>query len=134
MAIPQTHGEKDRCTGGSSCYRILVVEGDDLTRIYLKGILEREGYQVATAKSAQNARILCRDKELRFDLVISDIILPDGSGSKLCRSFSCPVILISGYTGGCLRNQGAYDGEFPLVTRPIERDSFLSLLEMTLRG
>ena len=61
--------------------RILLVDDHLDTNIALKILLERRGYDVVTADSSASA--LACSREERFDLVISDIGLPDGSGWDL---------------------------------------------------
>jgi two-component system CheB/CheR fusion protein len=60
---------------------ILVVEDHDATRNSLAGLLRRRGHTVATAASVFEA--LAQAETQRFDLVISDIGLPDGDGCDL---------------------------------------------------
>lgn len=58
--------------------RILLVEDDELLRAYLKQKLEREGYFVSEAPDGLDAMKLLKDSE--FDLLLSDIIMPDKDG------------------------------------------------------
>lgn len=78
--------------------RILLVEDHDGTRLSLRRLLERRGYQVAAANSVSAAReLLKRD---HFDLLISDLGLPDGNGCDLMaglRGQSIKGIALSGY-------------------------------------
>jgi DNA-binding response OmpR family regulator len=63
--------------------RILVIEDHPPTRELLQGSLERAGYDVSVA-----ARVSTALKTLEgdaFDVLIVDIMLPDGSGLDLCR-------------------------------------------------
>ena len=64
--------------------RILLVEDDEATRIAVAHMLVRRRHLVATTGSAARAKALAGRKE--FDLVISDIGLPDADGyiSWLC--------------------------------------------------
>jgi two-component system CheB/CheR fusion protein len=63
--------------------QILVVEDHADTLKVLRRILENSGYSVKACANASEARTAA-DKET-FDLVISDIALPDGSGLDLMR-------------------------------------------------
>ena len=60
---------------------ILLVEDHGPTRIALERLLVRRGHRVASAGSLAEARALARLK--RFDLLVSDIGLPDGNGYEL---------------------------------------------------
>ncbi len=60
---------------------ILLVEDHDDSRIVLSNLLIHCGYEVATAANMRDALLLLSD--LRFDVLLSDIGLPDGSGLEL---------------------------------------------------
>jgi DNA-binding response OmpR family regulator len=62
---------------------ILIVEDDANLRLTLEDNLEHEGYQVATAATAREARE--RLAATRFDLLVLDVMLPDEDGYALCR-------------------------------------------------
>jgi CheY-like chemotaxis protein len=64
-------------------YRILLVEDDAPTHVAMAQILRKRGCEVTVAASAAAALIAAGQK--RFDLVISDLGLPDGDGCELMR-------------------------------------------------
>jgi len=57
---------------------ILLVEDDDLLRIMLKELLTRSGYEVSEASDGR--RVCNMHQEQRFDLVITDLVMPDIDG------------------------------------------------------
>jgi DNA-binding response OmpR family regulator len=63
--------------------RILVVEDDPNLRLTLVDNLEEEGYGVEAASTLAEAR--AKWKATDFDVVVLDIMLPDGDGYSLCR-------------------------------------------------
>jgi len=69
----------------ASLGRILLVEDHAATRAALEHLLKRRRYEVRTAANATEARELAR--EGGFDLLISDIGLPDGNGYELMAEF-----------------------------------------------
>lgn len=79
--------------------RILLVEDHEETREVLDRLLKRDGHEVHAAGSCAETRQLL-DKQV-FDLVISDLGLPDGSGHDVLRDAASrtpvPGIAISGY-------------------------------------
>jgi len=79
--------------------RILLVEDHEDTLRILARLLRKWGYGVTTANSAKNA--LERASEQRFDLLVSDLGLPDGSGCDVMREvkarYNLPAIALSGY-------------------------------------
>ena len=64
--------------------RILLVEDDESLRRGIGLKLEREGYQVQSAGTIAEADSWCAKEEA--DLVICDVMLPDGSGLEFCRA------------------------------------------------
>lgn len=79
--------------------RILLVDDHVDTINAVRVLLERRGYEVATAHSVSDARKAFDTSE--FDLLISDIGLPDGTGHELLMGLIAehPVraIAMSGY-------------------------------------
>jgi CheY-like chemotaxis protein len=79
--------------------RILIVDDHADTSTVMKMLLERRGYEVMTADSVGNALDVASRNP--FDLLISDIGLPDGSGleliGRLNLSIGTPAIALSGF-------------------------------------
>jgi signal transduction histidine kinase/CheY-like chemotaxis protein len=65
---------------------LLVVDDHQDTCLGMKMLLERRGYRITIANSADQAIKKAREEE--FDLVISDIGLPDRSGYELMKELS----------------------------------------------
>ena len=64
--------------------RVLCVEDDEQTLAVLRVLFETEGYEVATAVTADQGMALLRAQ--KFHLVVSDYWLPDRTGASLVRS------------------------------------------------
>ena len=82
--------------------KILVVEDGKGARDFMRKALERGGYIVKAAKNAEEAIDLFQQNRGDFDLVISDVELPDKTGIELvdCLRQNKPairVLLCSGY-------------------------------------
>lgn len=78
---------------------ILCVDDEELPLLLRKLVLEKQGYKVVTASSATVA--LQTLNEHRVDLVLTDQLMPGGTGTELAQSIKglwpdLPVILISG--------------------------------------
>ena len=72
--------------GDSPRKRILMVDDHADTNAAMKRLLSRLGYEVQTADCVQSA-LLVADTE-SFDILISDLGLPDGSGIDLLRELT----------------------------------------------
>jgi DNA-binding response OmpR family regulator len=80
--------------------RVLHVDDDPDIRLMISASLQEFGYFVATAGSRGEAMKLVQ--EVKFDLFILDVRLPDGSGVDLCREIgelqpNIPVLYYSAY-------------------------------------
>ena len=78
--------------------RILIVDDDPAMRIGLQDNLEVEGFQVLTASSLREGREIALRE--RPDLILLDLMLPDGDGMGLCRylrsqGLHVPVIMLT---------------------------------------
>ncbi len=112
--------------GGSET--ILLVEDEDAVRRLCQRLLEREGYTVLVARSAAEGEALWRDSKQRVDLVLSDVVMPGGSGRALAALLHAerpelPVILMSGYAQGTESDAGADEAD--ILQKPFEREVLL---------
>ena len=83
--------------------RILVVEDEKRVRDLAKRVLIKHGYEVFTAENLNQARSLYTHRKGKFELLFSDVVLPDGDGIQLSDELSrkdknLRIILSSGYT------------------------------------
>jgi two-component system response regulator HydG len=119
--------------------RVLVVEDDEAMRALLVEDLSERGLRVRGAAQLSEALTLMQTE--LFDVVVSDINMPGGSGLELCRRVReldphLPVILITAFGSleaaiGAVRT-GAYD----FLTKPVELDQLAIAVERaaTLRA
>ena len=91
--------------------RILVVEDEDPVRAFVVATLERSGYEVTAVGDGIDALELFEDGDIDFDLVISDVMMPEVDGPTLVeraraeRGLSAGVIFMSGYAESNVREQ-----------------------------
>ena len=103
--------------------RVLAVDDEQETCDLLKMSLEREGFAVTTCTSAEAALELVGAVD--FDLVITDLSMPEMGGLELCERVlgtrpNVPVVVITGQGSletaiGAMR-VGAYD----FITKPVD--------------
>lgn len=73
--------EKARAIGGAPCRNVLVIE-DDSDQVEIIGdMLRNEGYRVASALTGQSG--LAKAFEIKPDVIILDILLPDMTGFEI---------------------------------------------------
>ena len=80
---------------------ILIVNDSPDQRELLKTIFEQAGYLAATASDGREGFKIAKSAE--FDLIVSDVIMPNGDGIELClwiradeKLHSLPILLVSG--------------------------------------
>lgn len=115
--------------------RVLVVEDDRVTRAQLAFLLQRAGYEVATAENGQAA--IERIGEGWFPLVLTDWSMPEMDGPTLChrirnrgQDLYTYVIML---TGRCEKNdlmQGLDAGVDDYITKPFDADELLARLRV----
>jgi signal transduction histidine kinase/ActR/RegA family two-component response regulator len=102
---------------------VLVVDDDkfvlDVIRLALKG----QGYLVLAANNPTEALEFAGNPEQRFDLMITDVIMPDMNGRALYdeiekRHHSLRVIYISGYTAESVIQRGVLDQGVEFFQKP----------------
>jgi len=122
-----------QATGLQVSYRILLVEDHAQTRRTLARLLTQRGHVVTTAENVREA--LERAQAVDFDLVLSDLGLPDGNGHELIGALrqlrpDCRGIALSGY-GMESDAQRSLDAGFEAhLTKPID----IQALERTLNN
>jgi CheY-like chemotaxis protein len=111
--------------------RILLVEDHKDTLRSLKFLLTRLGHQVLSAENMTEALRISEAEQ--FDLLLSDIGLPDGSGLELIREIrrtrEVNAIAVSGYgmDEDIQRSQEA--GFFEHLTKPISLDRLQEVID-----
>lgn len=121
--------------GASIVVHILLVEDDpEVARIIKYYLAQEEQYEITWVRNVQEAVSASRDC---FDIILLDVMLPDGDGISLCAQLrqwhSCPVIFVS-----CLDdsesivsalNQGGDD----FIVKPFNNQVLLARIQANLR-
>ncbi len=116
--------------------RILVVDDERGVRTLSSDLLRRAGYEVVTAASAKEA--MARFAEADFDVVLSDIKMPQMDGLALCRELRARepeqiVILVTGYPSIETAIQGLKEGARDYVTKPFTPDELRLVIARALK-
>jgi len=114
---------------------ILLVEDDESIAQALSELLTTEGYRVAVAKNQQDAYSEIAIQ--RFDLLLIDISLPDGSGYAVCtaakKSFETSVIFLTASDDEASVVTGLDLGADDYITKPFRPKELLSRVKSVLR-
>ncbi|MCZ6508905.1 MAG: sigma-54 dependent transcriptional regulator [Acidobacteria bacterium] len=105
--------------------RILVVDDEQSMLEFLEVLLREEGYETATARSVAEGR--ARWAEGDFNLVLCDLIMPDGSGLELLEEIrsqesSASVIMMTAYTSTKSAIEAMKLGAYDYLSKPFDVD------------
>lgn len=113
--------------------RILVIEDQSDVRSLLKLALTRAGCEVATAETGVEGLQLAETGQ--FDLITSDVDLPDINGFEVCSRLKnhaelrdTPVVLVTGRFSEEDVRRGREVGATDYITKPFDLVSFLARL------
>lgn len=112
--------------------RILIVDDDPVIALSCKKILGVEGYTVFTAEDGQSAIKKVSDET--FDLVITDVRLPDINGLTILRESkivqpSADIMVISGYPSLEDAREATRLGAFEYLEKPFTPDFMLNAVK-----
>ena len=112
---------KTSVTGGSES--ILVVEDDERVRRLTCTALGVYGYEVQEAASPSQAIAIFETREESFDLLVSDVVLPEMNGPQLFERLTklrpgLKVLFMSGYAGDAIAKQGIIEAGTNFIHKP----------------
>src|SRR5262245_803370 len=115
--------------------RILVVDDERSMQEFLEIFLRGEGYEVSTAGDVAAARALIEADD--FDVLITDIQMPGGSGLDLLHaardtSPDAMVIMITAYASTETAIAAMKDGAYDYLTKPFQVDEIRLVVEKAL--
>lgn len=110
---------------------VLVVDDEPDLRTLYELTLLREGYRIDTAANLQEARLLLASK--RFDVVITDMRLPDGLGLALLHGLKAQqrperVIVMTAYGSAENAVEALKAGAFDYLTKPVDLKQFRTVV------
>ena len=104
---------------------VLIVDDEQSMVEFLRLLFEEEGYLVTTADSVTSARESIADRV--FDLVLCDILMPDGNGLDLLkqikeRSPRTAVIMMTAYASSKSAIEAMKLGAYNYISKPFDVD------------
>ncbi|HSK70623.1 MAG TPA: sigma-54 dependent transcriptional regulator [Pyrinomonadaceae bacterium] len=115
--------------------KALIIDDDRATLDLMKFQLGDEGFEVTTAETGQKG--LDYIGETEFDIILTDLQLPDLSGIEMvrrCKEFSpeTEIIMITGYGSMERAIEATKAGAFYYVEKPVEFEDLLVLIEKAI--
>ncbi|URZ04898.1 response regulator transcription factor [Clostridium felsineum] len=116
-------------------FKILVVDDEEKILSVIKAYLEKEGFEVLTAKDGEEA-IDIFEKE-HIHLIILDLMLPKISGEKVCAKIrsvsSVPIIMLTAKIEEDNKIEGLSMGADDYVTKPFSNRELVSRVKALIR-
>jgi len=114
---------------------VLVVDDDEIIRKFMRDLLEVNHFEVEEASSVASGAQLLRERE--FEVVLTDLMLPDGSGLDVlqaarARPYLPEVLLITAYGTIDSAVEAVKGGAFDYLTKPLSTQKLLLSVERAM--
>jgi signal transduction histidine kinase len=129
----------DRVATPTGSETILVVEDNDLVRLYVEKELKELGYRVIATRNGPEALAILREPR-EIDLLFTDVVMPGGMfGPELAKQATrlrpgLEVLFTSGYTEDPVQPLDGLGGEARILHKPYRRNDLATMLRTVLKG
>jgi len=117
--------------------KILLIEDDISFCKLLERFLIKKAFEVTIAFSAEEARLAIKNES--FDLILTDLRLPDSDGIGLMKEFKnsnpdIPVVLMTGYSDVNTAVKAIKNGAADYISKPFNPDEVLLVITNALQS
>lgn len=107
--------------------RIMIIEDEKMIADIFQTTLDRAGYRVTSFVDSMEAVTSFRRDPGRWDLVITDMQMPNYTGAEVTREFlalrpELPIIMFTGYSEGFDREKAMKLGARDFLFKPVRKD------------
>jgi EAL domain-containing protein (putative c-di-GMP-specific phosphodiesterase class I) len=122
--------------GGAARARVLLAEDDEHIRRPLGRSLAAVGYEVVMVENGREA--LAQVREAPFDVIVSDIVMPELDGIQLLRAIrerdaDVPVVLVTGAPDVATAMQAVRLGALLYLTKPVDLEEMKHVVARAVR-
>jgi EAL domain-containing protein (putative c-di-GMP-specific phosphodiesterase class I)/CheY-like chemotaxis protein len=115
---------------------ILIVDDEPAVARATKRVLSREGYQVETAAGGREA--IAKARETKFDVIVSDLAMPDMDGRALLRAIrmsdlDVPFVFLTGSPNLESAIEAIEYGAFRYLVKPVATDELIAVVNRAVR-
>ena len=117
--------------------KVLVVDDEERSVFIMKAILERLGYNVMAMTSSLEALELFKEDPHRYDLLLTDLIMPQLDGDKLVSEIieirpDMPVIITSGFTNTIVNDNFKQSSNKAFIPKPFQPQELAKTVRQVL--
>jgi diguanylate cyclase (GGDEF)-like protein len=118
---------------------VLVIDDEEVVLVTVTKMLERLGYAVLAAKSGQKAAYFLHQKEIKIDIVIMDMVMPDTSPDQILKDIrdihsESKVVLTSGYNLSSGGNENLLKKANGFLQKPYQLAELSRIVKATLNN
>jgi PAS domain S-box-containing protein len=133
----EKHMEESDISNPGGTERILLIDDEAVIVKIIKQMLERMGYQVYSCTSSIEALEIFKNKPDIFDLIITDLAMPNMSGDKLSTELlkihpGIPIILCTGFSDKIDDDRALSLGIKGLLMKPIVKSKLTQKIRTVL--
>ena len=115
--------------------RILIIDDEEVLRDVLQAVLQREGFDIALAATAEEGLAMVETDEI--DLVVLDIMLPGMDGHEALRHIkemnpALPVIIVTAYSSIDGAILAMKNGAFHYIPKPFKNEEVILTVNKAL--
>ena len=119
--------------------RILLVEDEDAVRAFAIRALSSRGYTVIEADSGESALAVMEEQTEPFDLILSDVVMPEMDGPTLLRELrkrgvTTRVIFVSGYAEDAFEKNLEGQTDFAFLPKPFSLKQLVEKVKEVMEG
>jgi PAS domain S-box-containing protein len=117
---------------------VLLVEDDPTVQQLVSTMLKSSGYQVITTSSPAEALRICSEPGTAIDLLLTDMVLPDGDGGMVAEQAALlrpklKVLFMSGYTEHPVLSGPSFDRKAPFLQKPFTKAMLMAKVREALQ-
>jgi two-component system cell cycle sensor histidine kinase/response regulator CckA len=123
---------------GRQAVSILVVDDEESIRTYVERVLSKAGYRITLAASGPDA-IGTAAGGSRFDLLLTDVMMPEMTGAELARRLRqgnplLKVLYLTGYTDQLFTEKVTLWEDEAFLEKPCSPEALLQAVSLAVTG